>query len=75
MLHDYTRAGDSKPLLRQELVYVLAAWLYARYPSADDQVWSNPSFPLQPSRRPRGGFLDSGPVWPALAEGQPSRDD
>lgn len=75
MLHDYTRAGDSKPLLRQELVFVLAAWLYARYPSPDDQAWSNPKWPLQPSRKPRRGFTESGPVWPALAEGQPAQDD
>jgi len=74
MLHDYTRAGDHKPLLQQELVYVLAAWLYARYPSSDDQVWSNPNWPLQPSRRPRQGFAESSPVWPALAESQPARD-
>lgn len=74
MLHDYTRAGDHKPLLRQELVYVLAAWLYARYPSSGDRVWSDPSFPLRPSRKPRQGFTESGPVWPALAEGQPAAD-
>ena len=71
MLHDYTRAGDSKALLRQELVFVLSAWLYARYPSSDDQVWGNPEWPLQPSRVPRPGYVDSAPVWPALAPGQP----
>ena len=71
MLHDYPRAGEGKGLLRQELVYVLSAWLYARYPSSDDQVWGNPEWPLQPSRLPRPGYVDSAPVWPALAPGQP----
>ena len=71
MLHDYTRAGAGKALLRQELVFVLSAWLYARYPSSDDQVWGNPEWPLQPSRLPRPGYVDSAPVWPALAPGQP----
>ena len=72
MLHDYTRAGARKVLLRQELVFVVSAWLYARYPSSDDQVWGNPEWPVQPSRRPRPGYSDSSPVWPALAPGQPT---
>ena len=72
MLHDYTKLGDRKPLLRQELVYVLAAWLVSRYPSSDAIAWSDPTFPVQPSRHPRTGFRESGQVWPALAPGQPS---
>ncbi len=71
MLHAYTRAGDSKVLLRQELVYVVSAWLYARYPSNEDEVWGDPEWPLQPSRRPARGYVESSPVWPALAPGQP----
>ncbi len=73
MLHDYTRAGDRKVLIRQELVYVVSAWLYARYPSSDDQVWGDPEWPLQPSRMPRPGYVEYSPVWPALAPGQPAR--
>ena len=71
MLHDYTRAGDRKVLIRQELVYVVSAWLYARYPSSDDPVWGNPGWPLQPSRLPRPGYVESSPVWPAFAPDQP----
>jgi len=70
MLHDYPRAGGRKVLIRQELVYVVSAWLYARYPSPDDQVWGNPEWPLQPSRVPGSGYLEYSPVWPALAPGQ-----
>lgn len=72
MLHAYTRVGDGKVLLRQELVYVISAWLYARYPSADDPAWEDPLWPLQPSRKPRQGFAETGPVWPALAPNQPT---
>lgn len=72
MLHAYTRAGDRRVLLRQELVYVLSAWLYARYPSSDDQVWSDSKWPLQPSRLQRCGFMESSPVWPALSPRQPA---
>lgn len=71
MLHAYTRVGDGRVLLRQELVYVLSAWLYARYPSSDDQVWANSDWPLQPSRPPRSGFIESSPVWPAMSPRQP----
>lgn len=71
MLNDYTHIGDHQAVVRQELVYVLSAWLYARYPNSDDQVWSNPEWPLQPSRMPRTGFADSAPVWPGLAPNQP----
>lgn len=72
MLHRYPRAGGHKDLLRQELVFLLCAWLAARYPAADDPVWNNPQAPLQPSRAPRGGFVGTSPVWPALAPGAPS---
>lgn len=71
MLHQYPRAGEHKGVLRQELVFVLSAWLYARYPPADDPVWNDPRALLQPSRVPRDGFVDSSPVWPALAPGAP----
>jgi len=72
MLHDYTRAGEGKALLRQELIYVLSAWLYARYPSSTDAVWSDPTYPLRPSRVPSlGPFTQSRPVWPALAPDEP----
>ncbi|MDO8364720.1 MAG: TetR/AcrR family transcriptional regulator [Actinomycetota bacterium] len=73
MLRDYTRIGDDKALLRQELVFVLSSWLYARYPSPDDPVWNQPQWLLQPSRPPRGGFVESGQVWPALAPSDPAR--
>ncbi len=72
MLHGYTRAGGHKAMLRQELVYVLSAWLYSRYPSSDDPVWNDPTWPIQPSRRPRPGYTESAPVWPALAPGDVS---
>jgi len=72
MLHDYTKLGDRKPFLRQELVYVLSAWLVSRYPSSDAVAWSDQSYPIRPSRRPRSGFRESGPVWPALAPDQPN---
>lgn len=71
MLHDYTKLGDRKPFLRQELIYVLSAWLVSRYPSNDSPVWDDPTYAVQPSRRPRAGYHETGPVWPALAPNQP----
>lgn len=54
MLHAYLKAPtEYRPVVRDELVYVLAAWLYARYPAVDDAVWNDPDAALQPSRRPR----------------------
>jgi len=72
MLHAYTRVGDGPALLRQELVYVLSSWLHARYPGNEDPVWGNLQWPVQPSRRPRRGFTESSPVWPALSPRQPA---
>ena len=72
MLHAYTRAGDLRVLLRQELVFVLSSWLYSRYPSSEDAVWSDSEWPLQPSRLPARGFVESSPVWPALSPRQPA---
>ena len=73
MLHAYTRVDERRVYLRQELVYVLSAWLYARYPSRGDQAWSDITWPLQPSRLPRQGFVESSPVWPALSPRQPAQ--
>lgn len=74
MLHDYTHDTDAdrKAKVRQELVYVLSAWLSARYPSSNDPAWTDPQWPVQPSRKPRAGYVESGPVWPALAPGSPA---
>ncbi len=72
MLKDYSRAGDLRSLLRQELVYVLSAWLYCRYPGNDDAVWGDPTRQIQPSRRPAaGGYTETAPVYPALSPLEP----
>lgn len=67
MLHAYLKAtSEHRPLIRQELVYVLSAWLYSRYPNNDDPVWNDRTYPVQPSRRPAEVRV-MGPVHPALA--------
>jgi len=71
MLNDYTRMGDQRAVVRMELIYVLTAWLYARYPDGDNQIWDHPEWPLQPSRKPCSGSADVAPVWPALAPSHP----
>ena len=57
---------EHRPVIRQELVYVISAYLYSRYPRANDVAWSDPDYPIQPSRRP----LSTSPiplVHPALS--------
>lgn len=71
MLSTYMRATDTRPLVRQELIYVLSAWLYARYPSRNDAVWQRADMPIQPSRLPRSASNDPYPTWPALSPRQP----
>ena len=53
MLHAYVKASDAhRPVIRQELVYVLSAWLYSRYPRPHEAAWTDPDYPIRPSRRP-----------------------
>lgn len=40
--------------LETELAYLIAAYLYARYPSNDDRVWTDAAHPIRPARRPIG---------------------
>lgn len=72
MLHRYTQAGELRDVIRQELVYVLVAWLYSRYPSPDDPVWTRPGATVQPARQPVSAAYSEGTsVWPAFAPTRP----
>jgi AcrR family transcriptional regulator len=71
MLNGYTTAGAARPLIRQELVYVLSAYLYARFPPSNDFTWTEPTRGVQPSRPSRRDFTESVVLWPALAPDQP----
>jgi AcrR family transcriptional regulator len=73
MLNGYTVAGAARPLIRQELVYVLSAYLYARFPPSNDFTWTEPTRGVQPSRPSRRDFTESVVLWPALAPDQPAR--
>jgi len=70
MLNGYTIAGPARPLIQQELVYVLSAYLYARFPPPEDFTWTVPERAVQPSRPSRRDFTESVQVWPALAPDQ-----
>lgn len=67
MLHAYVKEDPKhRPAVQQELVYVLSAWLNSRYPRPNDVAWTDPNYPIQPSRLP----LSSSPipmVYPALS--------
>jgi AcrR family transcriptional regulator len=67
MLRGYTDAGEFRDLVRQELSYVLSTWLYTRYPPAGDRAWTDPSFPMRPSRLPAPIGTGLVPVYPALS--------
>ncbi len=71
MLNGYTTSGSARPLIQQELVYVLSAYLYARFPPPEDFTWTIPERAIQPSRPSRRDFTESTIVWPALAPDQP----
>lgn len=71
MLNGYTAAGAARPLIQQELVYVLSAYLYARFPPPNDFTWTDPDRGVQPSRPSRRDFTESAIVWPALAPDAP----
>ena len=72
MLNGYTTAGAARPLIRQELVYVLSSYLYARFPPSNDFTWTEPTRGVQPSRPSRRDFTESVVLWPALAPDQPA---
>ncbi|MDO8391585.1 MAG: TetR/AcrR family transcriptional regulator [Actinomycetota bacterium] len=68
MLHAYLQGSPAhRPHIQQELVYVLSAWLYSRYPRANDAAWSDPQYPIQPSRMPVDTIPMVPPAYPALA--------
>ena len=66
MLRDYLSAGDDKPFVRQELIYVLTAWLYCRFPPTEDRAWSDPAFPIRPSAPSSDVTATRTPVYPAF---------
>jgi AcrR family transcriptional regulator len=73
MLNGYNATvPEFRPYLEQELVYVLSAYLYSRFPPPNDHSWTEPNRAVQPSRPSRRDFTESGQVWPALAPDQPS---
>jgi len=68
MLHAYLQASSAhRPYIQQELVYVLSSWLYSRYPRAEDDAWSDPNYPIQPSRMPVDTIPMIPPAYPAMA--------
>ena len=65
ILRSYLSAGDDKPYVRQELIYVLTSWLYCRFPPAEDRAWSDPAFPIRPSAPSSDATATRTPVYPA----------
>ena len=67
MLHGYIAPGAHKDLIEQEIVYVLSAWLYARYPPPNDFSWREPRRAVRPVRPSRTNFVESEVVYAAMA--------
>lgn len=66
MLQLYARVPDPEDKsIIDELIYVLSCYLYSRYPDADDHVWSNPGYALQPRCPARPSSVAIVPVFPA----------
>lgn len=70
MLRAYLGEEWRRPLIRQELTYVLSAYLYARFPPSDDPVWTGEGHPVQPARPSTAGSFAHAVAWPALAPDQ-----
>lgn len=71
MLSGYSQAGEERPFIEQELVYVLGAYMFARFPPPDHNVWTQPSYTIQPARPARvEDTLTTAVLWPALAPDQ-----
>lgn len=71
MMRGYAQAGEFRELVKQELVYVLSAWMHARYPPAGCHVWSDPDHPIRPARMPVNVARVSKPVYPPLGIERP----
>jgi AcrR family transcriptional regulator len=72
MLRGYVDAGDSRPFVRQELIYILTSWMYCRFPPAGDRVWTDHDFPIRPSAPASPSTAVRTFVYPALVA--PSAD-
>lgn len=71
MLSGYSTAGEERAYIQQELVYVLGAYMFSRFPQPDHDVWTQPAFTIQPARPSRVEDLGTNAVlWPALAPDQ-----
>lgn len=71
MLSGYSTAGDERPYIQQELAYVLGAYMFARFPPPDDDVWTKPAQTVQPARPARiDDMITRTLLWPALAPDQ-----
>jgi AcrR family transcriptional regulator len=72
MLNAYTNTAEARDLIRQEMSYVLSAYLYSRFPPADSAVWTTSNLTIQPSRPSSAGSLVHAVAWPALAPDRPA---
>lgn len=63
---DFLRADEAqRPLILQDLQYLLAAYFNSRYPVSSDTRWSDPSHPIRPAR-PRNDSTSMSTVMPAM---------
>jgi AcrR family transcriptional regulator len=73
MLNGYhATTPELRPHIEQELVYVLASYVFSRFPPSDDVAWTLSDRSVQPSRPSRRLNARVGQVWPAFAPDQPS---
>lgn len=70
MFSAYVSGGERRPYILQELVYVLSAYLYSRFPPPGDDAWTSDGRPVQPARPSKVGSFDRGVAWPAFAPDQ-----
>jgi AcrR family transcriptional regulator len=71
MLDEHVRRNDGGPAdssALEEAAYALSAYLYSRYPSDSDPVWSSPDHPIRPARRPYPTENVSAPISPAFVD-------
>ena len=69
MLLSLCEEGKDNQFEEQEMVFIVSAYLYARFPPTNDFAWHVQERAIQPSRPSRRDFRQSTRVWPAHAPG------
>jgi AcrR family transcriptional regulator len=72
MLNTYVADNAARDLLKQEISYVVSAYLHNRFPPADSPLWTIDNPVIHPARPSSAGSFETATAWPALAPDRPA---